>query len=155
MCAITKSSCSFCYAYVSMDLTKNPRKKRLLDHNAKNEFFREGRNCHDRLRQSIFHLLMKNHWIELKYYNVMQFFTNAEFIILWNILLNNFSSILMFTACKRSLGQGNIFRSVCQQFCLRGGCFIPGGCFLGGGVLRCSGNIPRGAPQQALKALSW
>ena len=22
-----------------------------------------------------------------------------------------------FTACKRSLGQGNIFRSVCQEFC--------------------------------------
>ena len=87
----------FCYAYVSVDLTKNPRKKRLSDHNDKTEFFREGRNFHDRLRQLIFYLLMKNHWIELKCCNVMEFVTNAEFIILWNIWLNNFSSILIFT----------------------------------------------------------
>ena len=28
---------------------------------------------------------------------------------------------LLFTARKQSLGQGNIFRSVCQEFCSRGG----------------------------------
>ena len=28
---------------------------------------------------------------------------------------------VMFTACKRSLGQGNIFSSVCQEFCPQGG----------------------------------
>ena len=28
----------------------------------------------------------------------------------------------IFTACKRSLGQGNIFRSVCQEFCSWGVC---------------------------------
>ena len=27
----------------------------------------------------------------------------------------------IFTARKRSLGQGNIFRSMCQEFCPRGG----------------------------------
>ena len=55
----------------------------------------------------------------------------------------------MFTARKRSLGQGNIFRSVCQEFCPQwgggsglGGCLVPGGCLVwgvpgpgGGGVL--------------------
>ena len=34
----------------------------------------------------------------------------------------------MFTSRKRSLGQGNIFRSVCQEFCPQwGGCLVPGG----------------------------
>ena len=28
--------------------------------------------------------------------------------------------VLIFTARKRSLGQGNIFSSVCQEFCTRG-----------------------------------
>ena len=31
-----------------------------------------------------------------------------------------------FTARKRSLGQGNIFRSMCQEFCPRGGCVVVG-----------------------------
>ena len=31
---------------------------------------------------------------------------------------------LIFTACKRSLGQGNIFTPVCQLFCSQGG--VPG-----------------------------
>ena len=30
-------------------------------------------------------------------------------------------STLVFTARKRSLGQGNIFSSVCQEFCSQGG----------------------------------
>ena len=34
----------------------------------------------------------------------------------WVTLLN-----LIFTAHKRSLGQGNIFRSVCHEFCPQGG----------------------------------
>ena len=33
-------------------------------------------------------------------------------------------SNIIITARKRSLGQGNIFRSVCQEFCPRGG--VPG-----------------------------
>ena len=49
----------------------------------------------------------------------------------------------IFTARKRSLGQGNIFRSVCQEFCLKGACMHggwghawPGGhaCMGGGGM---------------------
>ena len=51
-----------------------------------------------------------------------------------------------FTARKRSLGQGNIFISVCQEFCPRGGgggwvrgvhgpggCMVPGVCMVPGG----------------------
>ena len=41
----------------------------------------------------------------------------------------------IFTARKRSLGQGNIFISVCQEFCSYGGwvgCLLPGG----GGLVR-------------------
>ena len=37
---------------------------------------------------------------------------------------NRFISII--TARKRSLGQGNIFRSVCQEFCPWGGGGVPG-----------------------------
>ena len=33
----------------------------------------------------------------------------------------------IITARKRSLGQGNIFTSVCQEFCSQGGCLVPGG----------------------------
>ena len=40
----------------------------------------------------------------------------------------------IFTARKRSLGQGNIFRSVCQEFCSQGGGAIPA-CLAAGGVL--------------------
>ena len=40
---------------------------------------------------------------------------------------------LIFTACKRSLGQGNIFSSICQGFCPQGGgCLVPGGLVQGG-----------------------
>ena len=34
---------------------------------------------------------------------------------------------IVVTACKRSLGQGNIFSNVCQEFCPRGGGSGPGG----------------------------
>ena len=55
--------------------------------------------------------------------------------------------VTIFTARKRSLGQGNIFIGVCQEFCSRGGgclirrgvcsggsCLLLGGCLLPGGV---------------------
>ena len=32
---------------------------------------------------------------------------------------------ILVTACKRSLGQGNIFRSVCQEFCSQGEGWYP------------------------------
>ena len=48
---------------------------------------------------------------------------------------------LIFTARKRSLGQGNIFTSVYQEFCSQGG----GGCLLRGCLLRgVSGGDPPG-----------
>ena len=47
----------------------------------------------------------------------------------------------IFTARKRSLGQGNIFRSVCQEFCPHGGGASSRGCFLLGG----GGASSRGA----------
>ena len=58
--------------------------------------------------------------------------------------------VKIITARKRSLGQGNIFIGLCQEFCSRGvsarGCLLPGGvsapqggvCFQGGCL------IPRG-----------
>ena len=42
----------------------------------------------------------------------------------------------IITGRKRSLGQGNIFRSVCQEFCPRGGmCGWGGACMARGHVL--------------------
>ena len=71
----------------------------------------------------------------------------------------------LFTARKRSLGQGNIFRSMCQEFCPQGGgggCGIPaclaghmtnqqggassGGACSGGGVPALEGVCSRGVP---------
>ena len=40
---------------------------------------------------------------------------------------------IIFTARKRSLGQGNIFRSMCQEFYPRGGAWSEG---------VCSGGLP-------------
>ena len=65
---------------------------------------------------------------------------------------------LIFTTCKRSLGQGNIFTSVCQEFCSVGRCYpsmhcrwypsmpcsrSPGGSAPGGCLLQgvCSGGV--------------
>ena len=39
---------------------------------------------------------------------------------------------LVITARKQSLGKGNIFRSVCQEFCPQGGVSAPGGAWSGG-----------------------
>ena len=67
---------------------------------------------------------------------------------------------MIITTRKQSLGQGNIFRSVCQDFCPQGGYLVQGGCgprglvlgvpglgkvvvVLGGVVL---GGGPRGVP---------
>ena len=71
--------------------------------------------------------------------------------LLWRFL----EASLLITARKRSLGQGNIFRSVCQEFCPRG-CVVPGGCLVrwggpGGGVCVWSrgcgpGGMPGGDP---------
>ena len=56
---------------------------------------------------------------------------------------------IFITARKRSLGQGKIFRSVCQEFCSQGECLVwggpggvsgPGGCLVLGGA--CSGGVP-------------
>ena len=55
----------------------------------------------------------------------------------------------LITIRKRSLGQGNIFTSACQEFCSQGGCLlwgvmVPRGCPLQGGVwyrgVACSGR---------------
>ena len=47
----------------------------------------------------------------------------------------------IFTAHKRSLGQGNIFSNVCQEFCPPGGGVAEGGglpqCMLGCRMLNC------------------
>ena len=72
----------------------------------------------------------------------------------------NFSCPVFFTARKRSLGQGNIFRSVCQEFCPRGACVVAGGmhgcrghawlwgacvvvgaCVVAGGMHGCGGGV--------------
>ena len=46
-----------------------------------------------------------------------------------------FLRMAIITARKRSLGQGNIFTSVCQEFCSRGGCLLLGGCLVRGGLV--------------------
>ena len=47
--------------------------------------------------------------------------------------IRNNSNIV--TACKRSLGQGNIFTSLCQSFCLQGVPSLGGGVVGGGSIL--------------------
>ena len=72
---------------------------------------------------------------------------------------------MFFKARKRSLGQGNIFTSVCQEFCSQGGAIpacIAGGipaCLAaglqGGGLLRggvCSGGCLVRPPRMATAA---
>ena len=44
------------------------------------------------------------------------------------------------TPHKRGLGQGNIFTSVCQEFCSQGGCLVPGGSAPGG--VSAPGRVP-------------
>ena len=57
------------------------------------------------------------------------------------------------TARKRSLGQGNIFRSMCQEFCPQSvgacsgwGVLLPGGCLLQGGACSRGGWSSWGVP---------
>ena len=50
---------------------------------------------------------------------------------------------LLFTARKQSLGQGNIFRSVCQEFCSRGGGVCLSACW--DTLPRASHHPPRSA----------
>ena len=53
--------------------------------------------------------------------------------------------IRLFAARKLSLGQGNIFRNVCQEFCPQGGAWSRGwGCLVPGGCLVRGGGDPRG-----------
>ena len=65
----------------------------------------------------------------------------------------------IFTARKRSLGQGNIFRSVCQEFCPQGGgrgaCMVAGGhAWLQGGLHGCRGAcMVAGGPAWLLEGL--
>ena len=60
-----------------------------------------------------------------------------------------------FTARKRSLGQGNIFRSLCLEFCLLGGCFFPGKCFLSGGASLGGASCWGVLPPRGRGASSW
>ena len=53
---------------------------------------------------------------------------------------------LLFTARKRSLGQGNIFIGVCQEFCSQGGCLLQGVCLLPGGVSAPGGCLVETPP---------
>ena len=53
-------------------------------------------------------------------------------LFLYNLKCKSYANIIgnklfIFTALKRSLGQGNIFTSVCHSFCLGGGVMHPGG----------------------------
>ena len=55
----------------------------------------------------------------------------------------------IFTARKRSLGQGNIFTSVCQEFCSQGGRVPgPGGYLVPGGAWSRGCLVPGGAWSQ-------
>ena len=62
-----------------------------------------------------------------------------------------FEHYVFITARKRSLGQGNIFRSVCQEFCSQRGLSAPGGCLVWrglfpGGCVSVPGGMPGGDP---------
>ena len=48
--------------------------------------------------------------------------------------LGGVSFFPIITARKRSLGQGNIFRSVCQSYCSQGGACMAGDMYGGGSV---------------------
>ena len=66
----------------------------------------------------------------------------------------------LITARKRSLGQGNIFRSVCQEFCSRGGIPGLGGAWSwegawSGGVPGPGGAGPGGVPVPKGGCLVW
>ena len=69
------------------------------------------------------------------------------------ILMSSFATII-FKAHKRSLGQGNIFRSVCQEFCSqRGGGAIPA-CIAGGsGIPACLAAGLGGVSQYAFRGV--
>ena len=51
----------------------------------------------------------------------------------------------LITALKRSLGQGNIFIGVCQEFCSQGGAWSWGVPGRGGGAFS-RGGVPGGDP---------
>ena len=58
-----------------------------------------------------------------------------------------FSHVWLFiTACKWSLGQDNIFTSVCQEFCSQGDAWSWLGCLVPGGHLVLDGCLVPGVP---------
>ena len=64
----------------------------------------------------------------------------------------NSLSMVLFTARKRSLGQGNIFRSVCQEFCPQGGWYPSMPCRYPGGVVSQHAlQVPRPTPKGEVK----
>ena len=74
--------------------------------------------------------------------------STSEFVFLTQF--KQFKCHAIFTARKRSLGQGNIFRSVCQEFC-RGGIWSrgvsgPRRCLVGGGLPGPGGCLVWGVP---------
>ena len=62
------------------------------------------------------------------------------------IYLLPFMIFLIITARKRSLGQGNIFLVVCQEFCSQGGCLLRGGDWSEGCMFWGGSALGGGAP---------
>ena len=59
-------------------------------------------------------------------YCTPEYITFEQFIyFLWTKIVENI--VIVSNLKFRSLGQGNIFRSVCQEFCPQGRCLVPGG----------------------------
>ena len=72
--------------------------------------------------------------------------TGPNFVLLYLRLM------IFITARKRRLGQGKIFRSVCQEFCPQGGAWSEGG-VCSQGVPGLGGPAPRGV--SALVGARW
>ena len=59
-------------------------------------------------------------------YCTPEYITFEQFTyFLWTKIVENI--VIVSNLKFRSLGQGNIFRSVCQEFCPQGRCLVPGG----------------------------
>ena len=68
-----------------------------------------------------------------------------------------FDLLLVFTARKRSLGQGNMFTGVCLStgglvHCPGWGCMVPGGAWSRGVCVHGPGGVPGGNPPTATAA---
>ena len=83
-------------------------------------------------------------WLGVHLYSLDHSFTKFEFCV--------FTLYCGFiTARKRSLEQGNIFISVCQEFCSRGGACSGGCLLLGGGACSQGGACSWGASRPTPK----